>query len=516
MGPGVPGSFIRIIQSTNPSRILILPTLTVLDEYGQPEKFGDPISVETLPMPENAEALLKQPHAISGNGFYGEKKPAPAAKPAPAPARTTAPARATGASDGGYGANLYPIEALSPYAHKWTIRARVTHKSPMRSWHNANGDGRLFSVNLLDESAEIRATAFHSVGDVFDQWYEMLQEGQVYYISNPCQVKLAKKQFTQINNDYELMFERDTRIEKAQDQGAVPQVRYNFTPIGDLGNVEKDTTIDAIGILKNIDDMSQIVSKASGKPFNKREITIVDNTLHQVRLTVWGEVAESFDAPLESVIAFKGLKVSDFGGRSLSLLNSGSFTLDPDIDEAHQLKGWYEAQGHSDNFVSHANAAGSTGSRNDKFKTIAQVKEENLGTSEQPDFFTLKATVVYIRSDGTRPMYYEACRSDGCNRKVIQVESDPPKWDCSRCNKSWDAPERRYVLSFSVSDHTGSFWLDAFDDTGRLIMGMTANEFHEMKENGTGDEKTIIDKAICKSYIFRCKAKLDTYNDQQR
>ena len=57
--------------------------------------------------------------------------------------------------------------------------------------------------------------------------------------------------------------------------------------------------------------------------------------------TVWGQTATSFDSSPESVLAFRGVKVSDFGGRSLSLLSSGTMAVDPDIPDAHRLKGWY-------------------------------------------------------------------------------------------------------------------------------------------------------------------------------
>uniref|UniRef100_A0A1B0BY64 Uncharacterized protein n=1 Tax=Glossina palpalis gambiensis TaxID=67801 RepID=A0A1B0BY64_9MUSC len=53
-----------------------------------------------------------------------------------------------------------PIASLSPYHNKWVIKARVTAKSVIRSWSNARGEGKLFSMDLMDESGEIRATAF--------------------------------------------------------------------------------------------------------------------------------------------------------------------------------------------------------------------------------------------------------------------------------------------------------------------------------------------------------------------
>jgi replication factor A1 len=474
--------------------------LEVLAEYGEPDKIGDPQSLDGPEKPK------PQPDTVSANGFYGNR---PAVKPEPTTQPRSLPSRPVDSTH----ANLYPIEALSPYAHKWTIKARVTMRSDIKTWHNANGEGRLFSVNLLDESGEIRATCFGSTGDQFDTWYEMLQEGSVFYISSPCQVKMAKKQFSQLNNDYELTFERDTKVEKAEDQTDVPQVRYNFTSIGDLQSIEKDTTIDTVGILKEVGELSQIVSKTTAKPYDKRELTLVDNTLHQVRLTIWGNSATNFDVQPESVVAFKGVKVSDFGGRSLSLLSSGSMAVDPDIDEAHKLKGWYDAQGRSDTFTSHANlGSGTMTNRNDDTKTIAQVKDENLGMTDNPDYFSLKATVVFLRTENN---YYPACASEDCNKKVL--ETDTGVWRCEKCDKTMPKPNYRYVLSANVSDHTGQMWLSGFDDTGRLIIGKTADEVHELKEAGEDQAvSAIFLEASCKTYIFRCKARMDNYRDEQR
>ncbi len=295
----------------------------------------------------------------------------------------------------------------------------------------------------------------------------------------------------------------------------MPQVRFNFTNIGDLQTVEKDTTIDTIGILKEVGETSQIVSKTTQKPYDKRELTLVDNTGYSVRLTIWGNTATTFDVMPESVVAFKGVKVSDFSGRSLSLLSSGSMTVDPDIDDAHKLKGWYDAQGRNDTFASHAGLSGSVGAaggRSDPFKTILQVKDENLGmTEENTDYFTVKATIIYVRQENVS---YPACLSDGCNKKVIEV--DPGQWRCERCDKSHPKPEQRYIISVNVSDHTGQLWLSCFDDVGRLIMGMSADQLMELKENNNQAASEAFQNATCKSWIFKCRAKMDNYQDQQR
>lgn len=471
----------------------------VLEELGESDKLGTPVGLDDpAGKVKQEQEQTAQPGAISSDNFYGNK---PVTANAPQPTRQNASSTHS---------NIYPIETLSPYQHKWTIKARCVNKSDIKTWHNKNGEGKLFSVTFLDDSGEIRGTAFN---DQCDQLYDVFQEGNVYYISSPCRVQLAKKQFSNVNNDYELTFERDTQVEKAEEASDVPQVRYNFQNVADLQNVEKDTTIDIIAVLKDVGEVNQITSKTTAKPYDKRELTLVDNSGYSVRLTIWGNAAQSFDVKEESVIAFKGVKVSDFGGRSLSLLSSGSMTVNPDIDEAHKLKGWYDVQGRSENYASHAAVMGTTGAggRKDQYKTIAAIKDEQLGMSEQADYFTLKATVIYVKSEN---IAYPACQTENCNKKVIELQ--PGEWRCEKCNLSFEQPHYRYIMQANVSDHTGQLWVSCFDETGRLLMGLDANELMAKKDN---DEKAYTDKvseANCQTWIFRCRAKMDTFQEQQR
>jgi replication factor A1 len=186
-------------------RILILMDIEVLEEYGELEKIGQPEALETK------DDVKPQPSAVSANGFYGNKPAQPQQQQQQQQQQQRSlPHHQSNPSTSAH-PHLYPIESLSPYAHKWTIRARCTHKGDVKTWHNARGEGKLFSVNLLDESGEIRATGFN---DAVDRLYDLFQEGTVYYITAPCKVTIAKKQFSNLANDYELQFERDTVVEK--------------------------------------------------------------------------------------------------------------------------------------------------------------------------------------------------------------------------------------------------------------------------------------------------------------
>ena len=492
-------------QHLKGKNVLIVLDLEVIESLGTPDKIGEPVTMDS----KSAET---HNNAIGGQAFYGAKsEPAQESK---SQVQKQLAARAPATNSSSAHGVIYPIEALSPYAHKWTIKARVSQKSDIKTWHKPSGEGKLFSVNFLDESSEIRATGFN---DQVDQFYDLLQEGSVYYISSPCRVQLAKKQFSNLPNDYELTLERDTVIEKAEDQSSVPQVRYNFCSIQDLKSVEKDATVDLIGVLKEVHEVASITSKTTQKGYDKRDLTMVDSTGYSVRVTIWGKTATDFDASPEQVVAFKGTRVSDFnGGRSLSLLSSGTMAIDPDIAEAHQLKGWYDSSGRNESFATHINSASAgaaTRGGNDQTKTIGQVKDEKLGFGENPDYFNVKATIVFIRQEPS--FCYPACRSEGCNKKVTDMGDGT--WRCEKCNINHDRPEYRYIMSINANDHTGQLWLSCFDDTGRIIMGgKTADELMELQSAGDSRFSDEFEAANCKTLIFRCRAKMDTYADQQR
>lgn len=169
------------------------------------DKIGSPSAI-TTPPPELADA--------SNNANAGPSKPAAPATPPvqqQQPSPPAQPSRPQAAGQrGGRTGSIYPIEGLSPYQNNWTIKARVTQKSEIKVYSNQRGEGKLFNVTLMDESGEIRGTGFNQV---VDELYDKLEEGKVYFVSR-ARVNLAKKKFSNLSNDYELSFEKNTEIEE--------------------------------------------------------------------------------------------------------------------------------------------------------------------------------------------------------------------------------------------------------------------------------------------------------------
>lgn len=105
---------------------------------------------------------------------------------------------------------ILPIEGISPYQSKWVIKARVTQKSDIRGWSNFRGEGKLFSITLMDDSGLIKAIAFNLAAE---ELHSRIYEGKVYYISK-ARVNLAKRQFSHLVNPYELALDVHTEFEE--------------------------------------------------------------------------------------------------------------------------------------------------------------------------------------------------------------------------------------------------------------------------------------------------------------
>ncbi|KAJ2756059.1 Replication factor A protein 1, partial [Coemansia sp. BCRC 34490] len=130
---------------------------------------------------------------------------------------------------------MHLIKDLNPFQNKWTIRARVTQKSATKTWSKPNSQGLLFSVNLLDDGSEIRASVFTQQVDMF---YPILEVGKVYYVSN-AQVKMARQQFSNLSNQYELTFDTSTVVKQCADPMSVLQQHFDFIPISSLTRFQK-------------------------------------------------------------------------------------------------------------------------------------------------------------------------------------------------------------------------------------------------------------------------------------
>ena len=93
----------------------------------------------------------------------------------------------------------------------WIIKAKVTDKSELKTFHNQRGDGSVFSIELLDShGGEIKCSLYN---DEAQKWFPKIEIGKCYTISKG-QIRVANKRFQKCDNDYQITFTSFTEVQE--------------------------------------------------------------------------------------------------------------------------------------------------------------------------------------------------------------------------------------------------------------------------------------------------------------
>ena len=515
-----------ICQAMGAKRVLILLSLTPIGQ-GTVEPIGAPHNIEEhmdklraagAQGAANTASITPLPPSAIKAPVAGYLQKQQAGSTAFGPSSSITPA-----SSASHPLQFHPISSLNPYQNRWTIKARVTAKSDVRTWHNTRGEGKLFSVDLLDaQGGQIRATMFN---DAVDKFYPLLSIDGVYTISKGL-LKPANKKFSLLPNDYELTLNSDADIQFVEDDASIEQQRFNFQSIEQIGHKQENEFADVIGIVQSVSPISHITSKTTQKELTKRTVMLCDDTQLSIELTLWGEQAERYnEGVLDShpVMAVKNVKISNFGGKTLSTtFNSQIFLSPTDRAEAVRLQQWWAAQGGHTQFTALSQRMGGTGggsiNASEARRPLSDIKDEHLGNAvdekgdTKADYLLVKATVTKIGHDFPKPPWYNACVK--CNRKV---NGSPGEWNCENCSQVYERCEQRYILSLLVADPSSGVWLHAFNDQAALIVGVQASDVNTL--HAAGDEVSfnkLFDERLFGQYLMKLKVKVEMQMEQKK
>ena len=213
----------------------------------------------------------------------------------------------------------------------------------------------------------------------------------------------------------------------------------------------------------------------------------------------------STDLKIGDILAVKGARVSEFGGKSLNAADDHSILF---IDMIHErcksLKTWYNelmSSGQSDplqairsltlksnkgeggnsgspsdmNQKSQYNGSnqnggqnGDKGQRNSNLNLICEISESlnDENDTDQYHFFFLNGYVSRIKNDDR--IFYPACMSENCRRKVTE---DNAGFKCEHCGKQFLTYLPTYMITAKISDFTESIYVNFAREHGTALMG---------------------------------------------
>jgi replication factor A1 len=286
--------------------------------------------------------------------------------------------------------------------------------------------------------------------------------------------------------------------------------------------MEANAMVDVVGVVVTINPSTTVMRK-TGTEVQRRALQLRDMSGCSVEVTMWGTFCSNEGQQLQDlcdsgnipVLAIKGGRLSDFGGKSIGTVSSTQLQVNPNLPQAHQVKDWFEKIGKSTAPLSISKEGGGNLPRSDTRKTISQIKDEGLGRSDKPDWIALRATISFIRTEN---FCYTACPlpvgDRQCNKKVIN--NGDGTWRCDRCDRAIAECDYRYLLSVQVQDHTGVTWITAFQEAGEEIMGVSAKELYTWKQDEDPRYRDVIQKLLFSQYVFKLKVKEENYNDELR
>ncbi|RXG54917.1 Replication protein A 70 kDa DNA-binding subunit [Armadillidium vulgare] len=320
-------------------------------------------------------------------------------------------------------------------------------------YKNDFNEGVRFFIDLIDESGEIRATAFNEFCRKFYDHIEV----------RLCEMK--------------------TNIPYRR--------RFQFVSINEIENIEPGKFIDVIAICKNVDEISMTRNDKK-----KRDILIVDYSGVEIPLTLWDKQADGFDDSQNSVIVVKGAQVKEYNGRCLWVSSSSIVQINPDIEESHRLRRWYEEIGGNlqEENLSQMERSGE-GMRSD-LKMVGEVlalaEDLEIGSRE---YCFVKATIVDLNKNNC---IYKACPSDGCNKKVTDMNNGV--YFCERCKENYDSFNWKYVLKVNEAES---------------LLGCTAVTLEAMRERVEDAFYATLDLVLYRDYIFELMVKMDLYRGER-
>ncbi|PIA32938.1 hypothetical protein AQUCO_04300121v1 [Aquilegia coerulea] len=325
-----------------------------------------------------------------------------------------------------------------------------------------------------------------------ERFVHKLEEGKIYILSK-ISVCHAEQMYRPTRREYMVFLNASTVVQEINEINGFPKYSFDFVKLNTLAEHKDNVFLnDIIGIFLDSSDVKIVKD-------NKiiREIFIQDDTTANVRVVLWGDLANNFVKPTnlsDKPIFILSSTSADFyrvtQRYSVSSRESSNYYFDLDIPEVRFLKNSQIEVGES--------SGGIDWTTNNR-KTITAMLDDYKPNSPEV-FYT--CTARYSNFEGKYT--YPACAK--CTRKVVRTGGT---LKCPRCTTPQSITQA-IVSKISIHDISGTCIVSLFGNKAAEMLSIDLEELLEYEQLGVnlGD---IFEQARGTDYIF--EVKMSTYQD---
>lgn len=413
-----------------------------------------------------------------------------------------------------------PIQSINPYQNGWTIKGRCTFKSEIRTYQNARGEGQVISFEVTDESGSIRITGFTEAARKIN---DTVQMNHIYKISRGF-LKQANEKYNRSTSSFEMTIDSNSELSEVDDDGSFMQIKYNFTKIAQLDSVDVKGNCDVVGVVTSIAPLSEITLRTTGEQCPRRTLTITDDSNAAVELTLWRRQAEIFltedAASRHPVLLVRNAMRGDFGGVSLNVSRMTTLELDPvNVPEANKLRAWFDGGGLNTATIQSitSSVGGGGGKITGPRKSLAEALIEDVepafatggNTENASATFITRGMVTFVNTKND--LYYPG---DPETKKKV-VDQGQGMWMSESSGRTLSDNEIvwRYIVSMKVADHSSSQWVSSFDEVGTTLLGRSAKELRDLKEQDMTLYEHLVEDTLCRPMLMKVQVKERTWRE---
>ncbi len=136
-----------------------------------------------------------------------------------------------------------------------------------------------------------------------------------------------------------MVFHAESFIRVVSDDRTIKKQMLRVVKIRNIADYPVDSIVDIAGVVRGYGEVTMLnASKDITKQYLRRELTVVDDTNFEVRVTLWGEHANlNCEWGSMPIIVVKGARVQDYQGRVISSCASSFIQVNPSIPETECL-----------------------------------------------------------------------------------------------------------------------------------------------------------------------------------